>query len=238
MVIIITIIDAKEVEQVVSKRFRKDRRGAIGIETLIVFIAMVLVAAVSAAVLIQTVGYLQQKAMATGRETTKEVASGLKVTQVLGYDPNTPGGNITKLAVLVEPNTGGQPIDLSKVTVTISNGQQAAVLQYSNTAAFSDLTTGGDLFSTSLDAWNSTNLGSNNFGIIVLQDPDGSITSTTPTMNSGDKVALTINVSAVFGNGLPVSTHVTGQVRPEFGAPGIIDFITPPTYTVNIVDLQ
>ncbi len=237
MVIITTII-AKEVEQVVSKRFRKDQRGAIGIETLIVFIAMVLVAAVSAAVLIQTVGYLQQKAMATGRETTKEVASGLKVAQVLGYDPNAPGGNITKLAVLVEPNTGGQPIDLSKVTVTISNGQQAAVLQYSNTAAFSDLTTGGDLFSTSLAAWNSTNLGSSNFGIIVLQDPDGSITATTPTMNSGDKVALTINVSAVFGSGLPVSTHVTGQVRPEFGAPGIIDFITPPTYTVNIVDLQ
>ncbi len=212
-------------------KFRKNEKGAKGIETLIVFIAMVLVAAVSAAVLIQTVGYLQQKAMATGRETTKEVSSGLKVDQVLGYYDSASGG-ITKLAVVCEPNTGGQPIDLSKVAVTISNGKVAAVLHY-NSANFASLTTGGDIFTSSAFPTTSTN-----FGIIVLQDSDKSISATTPTMNSGDRVTLAINATAVFGTAIPVNTHVYGQVKPEFGAPGIIDFTTPPTYTVSVVELQ
>ena len=114
----------------VGRKFRKDEKGAIGIEILIVFIAIVLVAAVSAAVLIQTVGYLQQKATATGRTTTQEVASGLKVAKVMGHTSGV-GGVIDKLAVFVEPNTGGQDIDLSQVTITLTDGTTQAVLNYS-----------------------------------------------------------------------------------------------------------
>ncbi len=217
---------------------RRSRKGAIGIETLIVFIALVLVAAVSAAVLIQTVGYLQQKATATGRETTKEVASGLKIDRILGYDPNAPGGTIDKLAIFVETNTGGQAIDLSKTIVTLSVNNQTATLHY-NPAAFSDLTSGSNnIFNTSLNAWNYTTADS--YGIIVLLDPDGSLTKNTasPTLNSGDKVVLTVDVTKVFGSGFSTNTVVSGEVRPELGAPGIIQFTTPPAYTVNIMELQ
>jgi len=221
------------------RKIRKDERGAIGIEILIVFIAIVLVAAVSAAVLIQTVGYLQQKATATGRETTKEVASGIKVTRIMGYvtSPKTSSATLDKMAVYVEPNTGGQDIDLSTTTITLTEGTETVMLTYDTTnTPFVDQDGYDDIFSSSLDAWNSSKLTGNHFGIIVLQDEDSSLSASYPVLNAGDKVILTVNTSALF-SGISPRTDVNGEVRPEFGAPGIIEFTTPPAYTDYVIEL-
>ncbi len=222
------------------KKLRKDEKGAIGIEILIVFIAIVLVAAVSAAVLIQTVGFLQQKALSTGRETTKEVASGIKITKIVGYvsSPRTSGATVDKMAIYAEVNTGGQDIDLATTTITLSNGTVGVMLTYNDSKtnkSFSDQSGYPNIFDTTLGAWN--NLGTNEFGIIVIQDEDGSLSASYPVLNSGDKVILTVNTNTLFG-GIAPRTDVSGEVRPEFGAPSIIEFTTPPAYTENVIDLQ
>ena len=222
------------------KKLKKDEKGAIGIEILIVFIAIVLVAAVSAAVLIQTVGYLQQKATATGRETTKEVASGIKVLAVYGHTTGTAGA-IDKLAIITTVNSGGQDIDLSKTTVTLSNGEKQVQYTY-NSADFNDAEGSlSDLFGAS-SGWPSAE-NKTRFGIIVLQDNDNSLSATTPVLNQGDKVVLTINTSASLDNdnsadGIAERTDVFGEVRPEFGAPGVIEFTTPPSYTDSVIQVQ
>jgi len=226
----------------VLRRFRKDRKGAIGIEILIVFIAIVLVAAVSAAVLIQTVGYLQQKATATGRETTQEVASGIKVVKVMGHvnNPRTANAVVDKMAIYVEVNTGGQDIDLSATRLILTNESKSIFLYYNASAtnkSFTNAKTGlTDIFNTSIDAW--AQLNSKEFGIIVLQDEDGSLSSEYPVLNQGDKVILTVDLADTFGAGFKPREDVSGEVRPEFGAPGIIEFTTPPAYTTAIVELQ
>lgn len=63
---------------------KMNRKGEMGIGTMILFIAMVLVAAVAAALLISTAGSLNQQAQETGRLAQDDVSSGFVVEQVLG----------------------------------------------------------------------------------------------------------------------------------------------------------
>ena len=157
------------------------------------------------------------------------MASGLKVVKVMGHTSGV-GTEVDKLAIFVEPNTGGQDIDLSQVTVTLTDGTTQAVLNYSK-EHFNNSYPYSNIFNVSAypEAYK--------FGIIVLQDVDKSLSEDNPVMNTGDKVILAINASYIFG-GIEERTKVSGEVRPEHGAPGIIEFTTPPAYTDYVIELQ
>jgi flagellin FlaB len=90
----------------------------VGIGTLIVFIALVLVAAIAAGVLINTAGFLQSQAESTGQESTQQVSNNLQVKSVIGVTPDSSGAGagVDEVKVRVALGPGADPIDLSQAT--------------------------------------------------------------------------------------------------------------------------
>lgn len=64
--------------------WKKRKQATIGIGTLIVFIALVLVAAIASAVILKTAYSLKDSAEKTGKAATTEVSGGLKVLDIVG----------------------------------------------------------------------------------------------------------------------------------------------------------
>jgi len=201
----------------VRKLLSKDNSAQIGIGTLIIFIAMVLIAAVAASVLIQTSGMLQQQAQSTGKQATQEVSSNLIVKSIEGIRANdnssSIAGNVSLLKIRVGLNVGSSPVDLNQLILTISDGTNTNDLIYAN----NDKTYGSVMANFSADANASTNLnklltesgtpGDNAkyfFTVQKIRDEDKSFSQENPIMNKGDLV--TIYVSAVSDGDLSYST--------------------------------
>jgi len=112
----------------------EDRRGQVGIGTLIVFIAMVLVAAIAAGVLINTAGFLQTQAEETGQDSTDQVANNINVIGTVGdtTDPDAVSGDdysgnkiysgsenpdVYQVKLTVQKSPGAGDVDLSGLSI-------------------------------------------------------------------------------------------------------------------------
>jgi len=118
-----------------------EERGQVGIGTLIVFIAMVLVAAIAAGVLINTAGFLQSQAEATGQESTDLVSERVQVTSAVGIVTDTAeNGNLSEIRISVSGSPGSDEIDLSETTIQAvgPNGQNNLVFANASEAGGAD----------------------------------------------------------------------------------------------------
>lgn len=122
-----------------NKFFMRSETAQVGIGTLIIFIAMVLVAAVAAAVLIQTSGVLQQKAQQTGKETTKEISSNMRVASIEGWRggtnastsaPDTLSDELYRFEISASLMAGAGETDMSQTIISITDGTTTNDLRY------------------------------------------------------------------------------------------------------------
>jgi len=117
----------------------EEDRGQVGIGTLIVFIAMVLVAAIAAGVLINTAGFLQTQAENTGEESTEQVSNNINVLSSVG-EVASDNSTLDEVRLAVAPAAGSEALNLEEVTIQYVSDSDFANLVHTDAedAAASD----------------------------------------------------------------------------------------------------
>ncbi|WP_348609457.1 archaellin/type IV pilin N-terminal domain-containing protein [Halobaculum rarum] len=111
----------------------EEERGQVGIGTLIVFIAMVLVAAIAAGVLINTAGFLQSKSQETGQQSSKQVSNRLQEVVTVGT-VNDSQDTIEAVNVTVTQAPGAGEIDLANATINWIGPQGTETLTHTDSS--------------------------------------------------------------------------------------------------------
>jgi flagellin FlaB len=128
----------------------KEERGQVGIGTLIVFIALVLVAAIAAGVLINTAGFLQNQAESTGQESTNQVTNGVNVVGATGdYDGGN--GTVDNVTITVSLSPGADPVDLTDASVEFLGTEAHTLTSSDDAMSVSGIAGAGTTLSDSSD---------------------------------------------------------------------------------------
>jgi len=217
------------------KQIAQDDYAAIGIGTLIVFIAMILVAAVAASVIIQTSEQLQNRASAVGKQTIREVSSGMRIVDITGYTDESKT-KIEYLAISIRPRAGSFDLDLNE-TLLYLEYDNLTVLSLNYVSGLDSIT--GTVSSDGIfHTLNHSVLNSTNYGIIAVRDKDNSIVNS-HGISTNDMAVIIINLTSTFSDngGLLPSEEFVGRLVPEVGSAGIFLVSAPNAFTHRVVEL-
>ncbi len=182
-------------------------RGEMGVGTLIIFIAMILVAAVAAAVLISTASSLQQRALSTGGQAEAGVSTGIEAISVQGTDAST-DHTVEDFEVLVRLQSGSEAMNLNNTIVVFDTSSTTQNLDYSGSTSFSTY----------------------NFGVsYVKQGPEYE----EGYISRGDVVKLEMTSSSSVNENKAVRLRIT----PRTGTSTEIMFTTPDVMTDKRISL-
>jgi len=175
----------------------------VGIGTLIVFIAMVLVAAIAAGVLINTAGLLQSQAEATGEESAEQVVDRVQVSTVTGTtgddSDNLADQEVDRIELTVLRSPGAGDIDLKNAIIEVFAEGESGTLTWDGTE--------GTDFADTIDG---DNIEDGDFAIENIQGAtDGSLSDTSDratlafdlsesaeSLSTGDSVQITVTTAS------------------------------------------
>ncbi|MBV0903775.1 archaellin/type IV pilin N-terminal domain-containing protein [Haloarcula salina] len=192
-----------------------DDRGQVGIGTLIVFIAMVLVAAIAAGVLINTAGFLQSSAEETGQQSSDQVTNRLQLVNAVGEDISNNGIQTVNLTVKRAP--GAANIDIG-----------STIAQWVDSSGSYDLTVDTDNNQPKLSD-------ADHFGVTEVQDDDGSISDSQVLNDPSDRARLEFSAEDIRGgsNPLPEGATATIRLNTQSGGTTTVRLVVPETLSGN-----
>jgi flagellin FlaB len=96
------------------------KRGLVSLETLVIFIAVILIAALSAGVLIRNSGILSQRAYSVSEESRERLVSGVDILSLSG-EANITAETINDLEILLRLKAGSYPVQLKNLRLMFSS---------------------------------------------------------------------------------------------------------------------
>ena len=194
-----------------DRRFSRDQLAEVGIGTMIVFIASILVAAIASGVLIASSQKLQAKATQTGNEATFNVVGSLSIISVKGWRSGTADTDyVDQLDLTVSLAAGADPIDLSSLLITIHDGTNEVTVDTCNPGG---VVTAANEYAMTVARGTATDCGH---------------------MESGDLVYFHIGKAdamapiEVVPGGIDTNTQVQMRIVPLSGTPVLVRFTMPP----------
>ncbi|MFP4117380.1 MAG: archaellin/type IV pilin N-terminal domain-containing protein [Candidatus Woesearchaeota archaeon] len=110
-----------------------NKKAEMGIGTLIIFIAMILVAAIAAGVLIQTATSLQNRALLTGTRTQGQVSTALQYLAVYAENGSSSDKTVDDFFINAKLAAGSDAIKLEDALMELSLQDTSANLNYAGT---------------------------------------------------------------------------------------------------------
>jgi len=188
---------------------KKDKRAEMGVGTMIIFIAMVLVAAVAASVMISTANTVREQAQSTGDQAIDNVASGFTVQDVVGGIDGT-YENIVNVTIYMRLSAGSPSINMDNVMISVTTSDNSNYLELNN-------------------ASRDTAVAGSNYGFekeLDVQEYSAWV------LGQGDLAKITI-----VGLTVGFNEEVVIKIIPAYGQMNMITFVTPEQFSTQYITL-
>jgi archaeal flagellin FlaB len=188
-------------------KIKADDDAMVGIGTLIIFIAMVLVAAIAAGILIQTAENVSSTATSAVREASEQISTGVDIIKAYGYSDYS-RTYLKYVGIVIEKGPGSYDIDISTMKLAVK--ADSLILLSLNETSVQNVC-GENVF----QSINLSNLSKTTFGVVAIHDRDYSIVQS-HGLNSGDKALLIIDIEEIFSGEIP-RNGMEIEIIPEIG---------------------
>ena len=201
------------------------KKAEMGIGTLIIFIAMILVAAIAAGVLIQTATSLQNKALLTGERSKSQVSTSVRPMLVSAEDGST-GHSVDTFYIKAKLAPGSDSVRLSDMLVELSLKNASDDMVY-NSSVYGNSTVNY----TFCDYMNETNITVyNSYFIDYLIEGANHAEG---YLQRGDVIKLCFKSSRAVGEDETISIMIV----PKIGSPTQIETAMPDIITEQRITL-